>query len=865
MNPKHILPAISLTLALFASCSGEKFEASQESGTGVYRNLPPESAVPGHIRIKFNGEPAAEKAAGAVDSSFSGDCRVVRTFPDGGPFEARHREAGLHLWYDVFFDESLPLTRAATDLGAIDGVEIVEYVQKTREQSVFPFNDPDFSLQWHYYNPGTKAGSVAGSDINLLPAWEKTTGRRDVIVAINDGGLDIAHEDLAANIWYNEAEMNGQEGVDDDNNGYIDDIYGYNFVAGADGGTPKGALDVTSHAVHVGGTVAAVNNNGIGVCGVAGGDGSPDSGVRLMSTQTSGGSSYIENSFVYAADNGAVLVNCSWAMDSYSASISEAIDYFNKYAGIDAEGNQTGPMAGGLVLFAAGNDNKTSCYPARQENVFAVSSIGADYQRAYYSNYGEWVDISAPGGDTQKGFTVYSTLPGNGYGGYEGTSMACPHVTGVAALVVSMYGGQGFTRQNLIDILSSTANPVIYEKNDSKYEGMLGAGLVDAGAAVSLSTAIPSAVSGVNASADGNIVSLSWTVPDGETLPHHFNIYYQTSPFASSKPDASTPHIRMLRSDAAAGETISCKIGGLELETEYYFLISSSNILGGESAYASCTIRTKGNNKPVVSPVSGTALSLKAHETGTLDFDIHDADGHSLSCSLSGPLSKGSISSDGSHASVVFNALDFEDGKTYNGTFSVSDGFETASVALTLTVSQNHAPELSAQIGNLVLGALGQESTIELADCFSDADGETLSFKCTTYPGGSSPVTPSFSGTELKLLASSYGSATVKISAVDARGAKAEARFSALVRDGSHAVDLYPNPVKDKLYLRTGSVQTADIAISDKAGAVVLNAEGSTLAPFEPLTLDMSSLPGGVYYVTIRFGSGSETYTVAKQ
>ena len=85
------------------------------------------------------------------------------------------------------------------------------------------------------------------------------------------------------------------------------------------------------------------------------------------------------------------------------------------------------------------------------------------------------------------------------------------------------------------------------------------------------------------------------------------------------------------------------------------------------------------------------------------------------------------------------------------------------------------------------------------------------------------------------------------------------------MRDGSRAVDLYPNPVKDKLHLRTGSVQTADIAISDKAGAVVLNAEGSTLAPFEPFTLDMSSLPGGVYYVTIRSGSGSETYTVAKQ
>ncbi len=865
MSPKHILPAVSLTLALLTSCSGEKFETVPATGTGVYRDLPPESAVPGHIRVKFNGEPAATKAAGAVDLSSIGDCRIVRTFPDGGPFEKRHREAGLHLWYDVFFDESLPLTRAALDLGSIDGVEIVEYVQKIREQSLFPFNDPGFSLQWHYSNQGSGTGAVAGCDINLLPAWEKTTGRRDVIVAINDGGLDVGHEDLAANIWCNEAELNGQPGVDDDGNGYIDDIYGYNFVVGPDGGTPKGTLDVSSHGVHVGGTVAAVNNNGIGVCGVAGGDGSPDSGVRLMSTQTSGGAAYIENAFVYAADNGAVLVNCSWSLDSYLASVSEAIDYFNKYAGIDADGNQTGPMAGGLVLFAAGNDDNIVCYPSLQSNVFAVASVGADYERAYYSNYGGWVDIAAPGGDVQKGFTVYSTLPDNGYGGLEGTSMACPHVTGVAALVVSRFGGKGFTRQNLIDILTSTANPIIYEKNDAKYEGRLGAGLVDAGAAVSVSTDTPPAVSGISASAEGNTISLSWTVPDGESLPHHFNAYYQAAPFGSSRPDALTPYVSTARGDAAAGESVSCVIRGLEFETEYHILLCSSNIVGGESDYTACSISTKGNTKPVISPVSGTTLSLKSHEEGTLDFDICDADGQALSCALSGILSKGEVYSDGKHAILYFNALNFEDGKTYRGSFSVSDGFESASVELTLVIAQNHTPEVTAKPGNIVLNSLEEKSRIDLAEYFSDADGEELSYECSTIPRRDSPVTAELVGSELNLRAASYGNAKVTISAVDARGEKARTEFSVLVRDGSHIADLYPNPVKDILHIRPGSEQTADIRISDKAGAVVLKADGKSLAPFEPLTIDMSSLPGGVYYVSVRSGEGSETYTVAKQ
>ncbi len=856
MRIKQTLPVFVCALALLASCSEEALEPAREPGVGVYNEMVSASAIPGRIRVKFTDGP--------VDLSYLGNYTMTRTFPVDSRFEERHRAAGLHLWYDVCFDESLPLTRTAADISSMDGIAIVEYVQPVKDQSVFPFNDPFFSNQWHYYNPGTKAGSVKGSDINLLPAWEVTTGRPDVIVAISDGGLDVDHEDLAANIWVNEAEFNGQPGVDDDGNGYVDDIYGYNFVVGDDGKSAKGAIEPSDHGVHVGGTVAAVNNNGVGLCGIAGGNGTKSSGVRLMSTQTSGGSAFIGNAFIYAADNGAVLVNCSWAIDAYSQSISESIDYFNKNAGIDSDGNQSGPMAGGLVIFAAGNENTTSSYPAQQDNVFAVAAVGADYVRSYYTNYGEWVDIAAPGGDAYKDAQIYSTLPNNQYGYMQGTSMACPHVTGVAALVVSQFGGQGFTRQALIDILQGTANNVIYEKNASSFKGMLGAGLVDAGAAVSYAKGTPDKVTDLRASVRSNLVTLDWAVPAGDVLPQHFNIYYQTTPFESLKPGKDSQYVRVNRGIAKAGEAMSWS-AALEFDTDYYFLVSSVSAIGIQSEYADCHVKTANNSAPEVTPLDGTSLTLKSHESGILNFDIFDTDGQNLICTLSTEISLAALTVEAGRARLSVNALDFEDGKTYDGHLYVSDGLEVVDTPISIVIEKNHAPELRGKIDDIIFGKCNKSSIFTVDNLFVDADGESLKYECRLVSGSAATVRYYISGTEMSVVSSSYGLASIAVTAADARGAKAETTFSVLVRDGSRPVDIYPNPVKDKLYVRPGSAQTADVSVSNKAGAVVLSAEGCTLDPFTPLTFSMKSLPGGVYYVTIKGENGSETYSVVKQ
>ncbi len=187
----------------------------------------PESAAPGIIMVKLDAEIADDPEA--VDLSFLGDYTITRSLPEGGRFDARHREAGLHRWYNVSFAPELPLTKAAGDLSSTPGISGISYVMTTKSAST-GFNDPDFGEAVGLLNPGTQSGTIAGSDINLLPAWEVTTGSSNVIVAICDSAPEYEHEDLAGNMWVNEAEANGTPGVDDDHNGYIDDIHGYNFV-----------------------------------------------------------------------------------------------------------------------------------------------------------------------------------------------------------------------------------------------------------------------------------------------------------------------------------------------------------------------------------------------------------------------------------------------------------------------------------------------------------------------------------------------------------------------------------------------------------------------------------------------------------
>lgn len=399
----------------------------------------------------------------------------------------------------------------------------------------------------------------------------------------------------------NEAELNGQPGVDDDGNGFVDDIYGYNFLSDSDG-----SIVPEDHGTHVAGTVAAVNNNGIGVAGVAGGDyANGVRGASIMSCQTSPGAAYISEAFIYAADNGAVISQNSWSVGrDYSSVLGPAMDYFIKYAGMDENGNQVGPMAGGIIIFAAANESTNESYPADADEVFAVASIGADYKAAYYTNYGEWVEVSAPGGDAYKGYEIMSTLPNNRYGTMQGTSMACPHVSGVAALVVSAFGKEGFTNEDLWTILSTGVRNI--DEYNPNFKGLLGAGLIDAEMCLkSFGPEPPDPVTDLEAvSAQGSSIVLKWTVPEDvdSYKPVKFNIFTSTSTLESLDP--SNPGENVMVSEVPTGtllpgDVLETTVSGLLPVTEYHFRVQSEDNMGSVSSLSNEVVfSTVGNTPP---------------------------------------------------------------------------------------------------------------------------------------------------------------------------------------------------------------------------------------------------------------------------
>ena len=574
MKILKLMTFAAFSAALFISCTKEISESGLEPQSYVPATLKAKlvgneagEIVPGSLLVELDENATALISKGSTDIITELlEKTGAETLRPAMMIQPKNiavaKKYGLHRWYCLNFDENMSVKEVATKAAEQASVKSVQFntlVEPIRSDKVaefempvqtragentldLPFDDPYLGVQWNLINTGDKtvvSNAVAGADVGVKDAWRLTAGDPSVVVAVFDCAVNNMHTDLKDAIWVNEAEKNGVSGVDDDGNGYIDDKYGFNFVQcqqissskiedfwneGSWDGTRMSQLKSsdldwtggTGHGTHVAGIIGAVNGNGKGVSSIAGGTGNND-GVRLMSCQIFQGSrsaSDAQNAaaYIYAADNGACIAQCSYGT---SMVITSDDQYINGDEEIDLKGsplenrallyfldpaNSNHPsLEGNIAVFAAGNHkNPYSSYPGALPYVLSVTAFGADFLPGGYTNYGPGCKIAAPGGEYTDQ-NNYNTMilstgvsnaaqpspgmdSGRNYQFMQGTSMACPHVSGVISLGIAYAKklGKRFTRDEFTSMLLTSTNDIDqYLKGTKRYYDLSGGGWTD--------------------------------------------------------------------------------------------------------------------------------------------------------------------------------------------------------------------------------------------------------------------------------------------------------------------------------------------------------------------------------------------------
>ena len=505
-------------------------------------------------------------------------------------------------------------------------------------------------------------------------------------------------------------------------------------------------------------------------------------------------------------------------------------------------------MKGGIVIFAAGNEGQNFS-SSDYDGMVSVTSVGADYKRAYYTNYGSWCDVAAPGGDVKKGNQVLSTLPGNKYGKMQGTSMACPHVSGIAALILARYGGPGYTPDALRKRLEESVTD-ISAQNAGYY---LGKGLVNAYKAVAGSGGVaPEKPTGLSVSAQSNNIKFSVAVPEDadDGKPSAIFIYYSKTNFTSTK---NVMFGMFYVENQKVGEVLSGSITGAEFNTEYYVAAQAVDLAGNKSALTErVKVSTGGNNAPVIKALSPVEFTLKPHESVAASFEIEEPDGHFYNIDLE-PGSAGAVldTLTREKPKVRISGPNTPSG-TYTAEMTVTDYYGLASATkVKYTVLENHKPVLVKEMEDrfYTSKASGTEE-VDVADYFYDEDGEDLTYKFEF----SNPDVANMTYSDRKFLITTmnYGTSEITVTGTDVRGESVSASFKVMVTDGSKELTCYPNPVKNVLNLRLGKeCNSISVKVIAASGAVFFKGSFTGVTPFEPVKVDMSAASAGAYTVVV--------------
>lgn len=910
---------LSFGTILFSACSSDILSPDSTKQEEVIKE---DIIVDNIVKVKFSpefGENFTElkNSIGTKSSNNksvddiltqTGGKAMFRLFPYDEEYDALMRECGLHLWYVIEFDENSPKTKAISDLSSIKGIEHVEKVkrpvlQKGLESPVLgplgfntkasngsytknadnrrsSFNDPELPKQWNYNNDGRLDNSKLGADINLFEAWKETTGDPRVIVAVIDGGIETTHKDLKDNLYTIKEEYN------DKYNDY--GKHGYNFCL-KNNGEEKVEITAHHHGTHVAGTVAARNNNNEGVCGIAGGDDSKgkNNGVRLLSCQimdNESASPFSERAFVYAQKRGAVIAQCSWGWDSAQnyndayfnsdegrdLSLRAAIDYFIKYAGCDSTGKQkeNSPMKGGLVVFAAGNEHfEFDSYPALYKPVIAVSALSSNLKCSEFTTYGSWVDISAPGGLNNSGGysnpqNILSTYLEGTYAFLPGTSMACPHVSGIAALVVSKYGKLGYTADELKEQVLTAIRPYdIYKYNDSYLKGKLGVGCIDAARALKTNqNKNPETVGTITANPKYKEIELSWDAVKDEDdgTADFYEIYYSKDPLTKENYNKAKS-INILAYEYINNDIVTFELPELEFKTKYYYAIVAKDRWGLKSKDVSISSSsTLENFPPKLSLQSNEPIRITQDETATNKVIVTEPDNQSWTFEIENKPKGVTATQEDDGISLVFSNRDSYG--THKFTVIVKDIYGFAeSIEVEFETYENNPPKLIKEFGTIFIPTNAASYTIDLNEYIKEIDGHDISFEV-LLNNYNSCVT-SLSKNILSIVPVAKGSAIMNIVATDKYGARLRKSVQIQVAEDKLVYIAYPVPVYNEFNVRLNDrVNNATIYIRNVNGAAMLKQDINITSPEDRVVkLDLSKFVGGTYVLHVT--SNGESYT----